>query len=147
MTEIRPLLNLCKRENLLYGGWGEGMTLEEAEGRNVTGHEKRVEPGSRKSSGLPRVLISFLYLWHLLSSLRLSTELHPASKCSTEEKLIPTDSELHFSHTWIQRGTYPIFAPNMSIKPKMKVHIIFITEDLVVHNSIDFCAWCFEQLL
>lgn len=146
MREIRPILNLHKRENVLLGG-EEGVTLEQATGRNAAGHEKWVETGIKKSSGLSCcVLILFWNLHHLLSSCLLSTELHPASKCCTEE-LIPIDHELLFSHAWIQRETYPIFAPNRSIKPKMKVNIIFvITEDLVVHNPIDFCAWRFEQL-
>lgn len=56
----------------------------------------------------------------------LSAALRFASFHSTEEKHMPADSELYFSHTRIQREARSIFTPNISIKPQMKEVIISV---------------------
>lgn len=128
------------------------MSLEEAKVRNAAGHQKQWEPGTETALGRSPCLFSLFlsiitYTCFLLHSVCLQSYILK-SLFLTEEKHMSTDSELYFWHTWTQRETRPIFAPNVSIKPNMKVMIIIIvTEALVVDNSTDFCVWCLDQLL
>ena len=122
---------------------GEGMALE-AKGRNAAGHQKQWEPGTETALGCSPCLFSLFlsiitYTCFLLHSVCLQSYIFK-SLLLTEEKNMPTDSELYFSHTWTQRETSPIFAPNMSIKPNMEVMlIIVVTEALVVDNYWFLC--------
>lgn len=144
MTGIRPLLNLCKRGNGLGVVVVVGTTLEQANGgtqpdtRNKWNRDLENHRDFLRVSSFFLSCISGTCFLHSVCLQSCILQVNVPQKRSSYPQILSFIP-------WIQRETYPIFAPNMSIKPQMKVNIIFvITEDLVVHNSIDFCVWRFE---